>query len=53
MLSFNICASARIPKITMLFVCCLDGVYKWQTDQCLENSTFQKDVKTTCGNSKF
>lgn len=48
MLSLNICASARIPKITMLFVCCLDGVYKRHTGQCT-----QKDVKTACGNSKF
>uniref|UniRef100_K1RTS4 Uncharacterized protein n=1 Tax=Magallana gigas TaxID=29159 RepID=K1RTS4_MAGGI len=32
--------------------CCADGVYKRQTEQCLEKITFQKDVKTTCGNSR-
>lgn len=31
--------------------CCADGVYKRQTGQCLEKSTFQKDGKTTCGNN--
>eukprot|EP00105_Crassostrea_gigas_P019768 XP_011438365.1 PREDICTED: uncharacterized protein LOC105335919 [Crassostrea gigas] len=31
--------------------CCADGVYKRQTEQCLEKITFQKDVKTTCGNN--
>lgn len=31
----------------------LDKVYKRQTGQCSEKSTFEKDVKTTCGNSKF
>lgn len=31
--------------------CCADKVYKRQTGQCSEKSTFEKDVKTTCGNN--